>query len=70
MKNSNEITLTLNKKELEIIETSIREKIYYLKINASLADGKFKESAINSLYNIESIQNKIKNSFSLTNKKT
>jgi hypothetical protein len=69
MKNNNEITLTLNKKELEIIETSIREKIYYLKINASLADGKFKESAINSLYNIESIQNKIKNSL-LTNKKT
>lgn len=58
----NAITLTLNKKELEIIETSIREKVCYLQIHASLADGKFKESAINSLYNIESIQKKIKNS--------
>jgi hypothetical protein len=55
-----EIILKLNKRELEVIKDSLDNQKMVVKIKASTQNNQRKEMAINELYNIESIENKIK----------
>ncbi len=55
-----EIILKLNKKELEVIQDALDNQKMVVKIKASTQNNQRKEMAINELYNIESIENKIK----------
>ena len=55
-----EITLKLNKREIEIIKDALDNQKVVVKIRASSENQQRKELAINELYNIESIENKIK----------
>lgn len=55
-----EITLKLNKRELDIIKDSLDNQKMVIKIKASTQNMQRREMAINELYNIESIENKIK----------
>lgn len=55
-----EIILKLNKKEIEIIKNALDNQKVVVKIKASSENQQRKELAINELYNIESIENKIK----------
>lgn len=61
MKNNNkDITLKVNKRELDIIKESLDNYKTVVRIKTSTANMQRKEMAINELYNIESIENKIK----------
>ena len=55
-----EIKLTLNKREVEILKDALDNQKFVVKIKVSSGDNKRKENAINELYNIENIENKIK----------
>ena len=68
MSNKKEITLTLNKREAEVVKLALfflSDDIRYGSLRATTYDGGDidtlqNESNINNLYNIESVQNKIK----------
>ena len=68
MKDNKEITLTLNKREVKVIKLALfflSDDIRYGSLRAITnnegdIDTLLNESNINNLYNIESIQNKIK----------
>ena len=68
MKDNKEITLTLNKREVKVIKLALfflSYDIRYGSLRATTYDERDidtlqNESNINNLYNIESIQNKIK----------
>lgn len=67
MKDKKDITLKLNKKEVELIKKVLDNHSLHLRHNVYLHEvGQYKEtllsfeSLVNSLYNVESIQNKIK----------
>jgi hypothetical protein len=55
-----EIILKLNKRELEVIKDSLDNQKIVVKIKTSTQNNQRREMAINELYNIESIENKIK----------
>lgn len=55
-----EIILKLNKRELEVIKASLDNQKIVVKIKTSTQNNQRREMAINELYNIESIENKIK----------
>ena len=55
-----EIIFKLNKREIEIIKDALDNQKVVVKIRASSENQQRKELAINELYNIESIENKIK----------
>jgi hypothetical protein len=55
-----EIILKLNKRELDIIKDSLDNQKVVVKIKVFTQNKQHKEMAINELYNIESIENKIK----------
>ena len=55
-----EIILKLNKRELEIIKDSLDNQKIVVKIKAATQNIQRKEMAINELYNIESIEKKVK----------
>jgi hypothetical protein len=55
-----EIILKLNKRELDIIKDSLDNQKVVVKIKVFTQNNQRKEMAINELYNIESIENKIK----------
>ena len=55
-----EIILKLNKRELEVIKDSLDNQKMVVKIKTSTQNNQRREMAINELYNIESIENKIK----------
>jgi hypothetical protein len=55
-----EVTLKLNKREVEIIREALDNQKVVVKIKTSSENQQRKELAINELYNIESIENKIK----------
>lgn len=56
----NEIILKLNKKEVEIIKDALDNQKIVIRIKASSENSQRRELAINELYNIESIEKKIK----------
>lgn len=66
MKNNTkkEITLKLNKREVQVIKNALYRESFNIQgnINSSYTQmsGSYRESAINELYNLESVQNKIK----------
>jgi hypothetical protein len=61
MKNNNkDITLKINKRELDIIKESLDNYKMVVRIKSSSGNMQRKEMAINELYNIESVENKIK----------
>jgi hypothetical protein len=55
-----ELILKLNKKEIEIIKDALDTQKVVVKIKASNGNQQRRELAINELYNIESVENKIK----------
>ena len=55
-----EIILKLNKRELEVIKESLDNQKTIVKIKASTQNNQRRELAINELYNIESVERKIK----------
>ena len=55
-----ELILKLNKKEIETIKDALDTQKVVVKINASNGNQQRRELAINELYNIESVENKIK----------
>jgi hypothetical protein len=55
-----EIILKLNKRELEVIKDSLDNQKMVVRIKTSTQNNQRREMAINELYNIESIENKIK----------
>ena len=55
-----EIVLKLNKRELEVIKDALDNQKTVVKIKTSAQNNQRREMAINELYNIESIENKIK----------
>ena len=55
-----ETTLKLNKRELEIIKDALDNHKVIVKIKAYNSNSQRRELAINKLYNIESIEKKIK----------
>jgi cystathionine beta-lyase family protein involved in aluminum resistance len=55
-----EINLKLNKKELEVLKTALDNQKIVVQIKTSSDNQQRKELAINELYNIESIEKKIK----------
>jgi hypothetical protein len=55
-----EVILKLNKRELEVIKDALDNQKMVVKIKTSTQNNQRKELAINELYNIESIENKIK----------
>lgn len=55
-----EIILKLNKKEVEILKNALDNQKVVVKIKTSTDNLQRKELAINELYNIESIEKKIK----------
>lgn len=56
----NEIILKINKKEVEIIKDALDNQKIVIRIKASSENSQRRELAINELYNIESIEKKIK----------
>ena len=55
-----EIILKLNKRELEVIKDSLDNQKLVVKIKTATQNIQRKEMAINELYNIESIEKKLK----------
>lgn len=55
-----EIILKLNKRELEVIKDSLDNQKLVVKIKASTQNNQRREMAINELYNIESVEKKLK----------
>jgi hypothetical protein len=55
-----EIILKLNKREAEVLKNALDNQKVVVKIKASTDNNQRKEMAINELYNIESIENKLK----------
>lgn len=55
-----EIILKLNKREVEVIKNALDNQKVVVKIKASTDNNQRKELAINELYNIESVEKKIK----------
>lgn len=55
-----ETILKLNKRELEVIKDALDSQKVVVKIKAYNGNIQRREMAINELYNIESIENKIK----------
>lgn len=55
-----EVILKLNKRELEVIKDALGNQKMVVKIKTSTQNNQRREMAINELYNIESIENKIK----------
>lgn len=55
-----EIILKLNKREVEVIKNALDNQKVVVKIKASTDNSQRKELAINELYNIESVEKKIK----------
>jgi hypothetical protein len=55
-----EIILKLNKRELEVIKDSLDNQKMVVRIKTATQNNQRREMAINELYNIESIENKIK----------
>lgn len=55
-----EIILKLNKREIEVIKNALDNQKIVVKIKASTDNNQRKELAINELYNIESVEKKIK----------
>jgi hypothetical protein len=55
-----EIILKLNKRELEVIKDSLDNQKMVVRIKTSTQNNQRREMAINELYNIESIEKKIK----------
>jgi hypothetical protein len=55
-----EIILKLNKREIEIIKNALDNQKVVVRIKTSSDNNQRRELAINELYNIESIENKIR----------
>ena len=55
-----EIILKLNKREIEVIKNALDNQKVVVRIKTSSDNGQRREMAINELYNIESIEKKIK----------
>lgn len=55
-----EIVLKLNKREIEIIKSALDNQKVVVRIKTASDNTQRRELAINELYNIESIENKIK----------
>lgn len=55
-----EIILKLNKREIEVIKNALDNQKVVVKIKASTDNNQRRELAINELYNIESVEKKIK----------
>lgn len=55
-----EINLKLNKREIAVLKNALDNQKTVVKIKASTDNNQRKELAINELYNIESIEKKIK----------
>ena len=55
-----EIILKLNKREVEVIKNALDNQKVVVKIKASTDNNQRKELATNELYNIESVEKKIK----------
>lgn len=55
-----EIILKLNKREIEVIKNALDNQKVVVKIKTSSDNMQRKEMAINELYNIESIEKKIR----------
>lgn len=55
-----EIILKLNKRELEVIKESLDNQKTVVRIKANTQNAQRREMAINELYNIESVEKKIK----------
>lgn len=55
-----EIILKLNKREIEVIKNALDNQKVVVKIKASTDNSQRRELAINELYNIESVEKKIK----------
>jgi hypothetical protein len=55
-----ETILKLNKREIEVIKNALDNQKVVVKIKTSSDNGQRREMAINELYNIESIEKKIK----------
>jgi len=55
-----EVILKLNKRELEIVKDALDNQKTIVKIKAASENVQRRELAINELYNIESIEKKIK----------
>jgi hypothetical protein len=56
-----ETTVTLNKKEVELIKTAIESYKVSVTIKSSSQNIQRRELAINEMYNIEKIEEKLKN---------
>ena len=56
----NETILKLNKREIEVIKNALDNQKVVVKIKASTDNNQRKEMAINELYNIESVEKKLK----------
>jgi uncharacterized protein (UPF0371 family) len=55
-----EVILKLNKKEVEVVKKALDNQKVVVKITVSSDNNKRRESAINELYNLESVENKLK----------
>jgi hypothetical protein len=55
-----EKTVKLNKKEIEVLKKALDLAKFTVKIGVSSSNQQSKEKAINELYNIESIEKKVK----------
>ena len=55
-----EIILKLNKREIEIIKNALDNQKIVVRIKTSSDNTQRRELAINELYNIESVENKIR----------
>jgi hypothetical protein len=55
-----EIILKLNKREAEVLKNALDNQKVVVKIKTASDNGRRREMAINELYNIESIEKKIK----------
>ena len=55
-----EIILKLNKREAEVIKNALDNQKVVVKIKASTDNNQRKDMAINELYNIESVEKKLK----------
>jgi hypothetical protein len=60
MQMKKEIILKLNKREMEIIKDALDNQKLVVKIKAATQNIQRREMAINELYNIESIEKKVK----------
>lgn len=55
-----EKTLKLNKREIEIIKDALDNMKFIVRVRVSSDNQSRREQAINELYNIEAIENKVK----------